>query len=550
MLVVLAWVVVTLSSSTAHARDIVVASFDGTPIVTHFYPAAGLPAGERAPTVLYGSGFALRGPTTPDQSGGVRLGLGELRNDGYNVLTWDARGFGGSGGTSMFDSPTVEARDVQALIDYVAAQPESLLDAAHDPRVGMYGASYGGGIQLATAAIEPRIDAIVPDAAWHTLTTSFARDNAYKAGWLVQLCVNGTASGVLDGVTDGLTGPAGIQLTSVDRRFLAMCAEAVALGTPSAASSQWLASLGPGALVSRIRAPTLLTQGTVDTLFPPGQAIETYRLLRAGGVPVKMLWYCGGHGTCLTPGGDPAILANAGLRWLRRWLKRDTTVDTGPAFEWIDDGGTLRSAPDYPPAPAGTISAGGSGAMTVLPSVAVTLGATVVATPPSGTVEIRYEAPATATDIVGEPAMALSYRGFALPFSTFLYARVVDAAAGRVVGDQVTPIPVRLDGLPHTVTRNLEAIAVRGRPESDLRLQLVTSTPLYGSQRAIGQVTVTSLRSELPLAAAALVSRPATRAVAQTPAGARDTPSGRAAPPASLARLRSALRAALASVAR
>ena len=47
----------------------------------------------------------------------MRLGLGDLRNDGYNVLTWDSRGFGGSGGTSMFDSAAFEGRDMQALID-------------------------------------------------------------------------------------------------------------------------------------------------------------------------------------------------------------------------------------------------------------------------------------------------------------------------------------------------------------------------------------------------------------------------------------------------
>jgi hypothetical protein len=39
-----------------------------------------------------------------------------------------------------------EGRDVSALVDYVAAQPEAQLDAAGDPRAGMSGSSYGGGI--------------------------------------------------------------------------------------------------------------------------------------------------------------------------------------------------------------------------------------------------------------------------------------------------------------------------------------------------------------------------------------------------------------------
>ena len=44
-----------------------------------------------------------------------------------------------------------EGRDVQALIDYVAKQPEAQLDGPGDPRVGMHGASYAGGIELVAA---------------------------------------------------------------------------------------------------------------------------------------------------------------------------------------------------------------------------------------------------------------------------------------------------------------------------------------------------------------------------------------------------------------
>jgi ABC-2 type transport system ATP-binding protein len=36
------------------------------------------------------------------------------------------------------------------------------------PRLALPGASYGGGIQLVAAAIDPRVDAIVPTIAWHS----------------------------------------------------------------------------------------------------------------------------------------------------------------------------------------------------------------------------------------------------------------------------------------------------------------------------------------------------------------------------------------------
>ena len=93
----------------------------------------------------------------------------------------------------------------------------------------------------------------------------------------------------------------------------------------------------------------------------------------------------------------------------------------------------------------------------------------------------------------------LSCRGSALPAATFLYAQVVDGATQHVVGAQVTPIPVVLDGRRRIVTRKLETIAIHAHPASQLRLQLVPSTNLYGMQRSIGSVDLSAISSALPL---------------------------------------------------
>ena len=99
------------------------------------------------------------------------------------MLTWDARGFGKSGGTVQVDHRDYEGRDVQALLDYVAEQPEARLDSPGDPRAGMGGGSYGGAIQLVTAAIDRRVDAIVPLIAWNDLVRSLYQSQTVKAGW-------------------------------------------------------------------------------------------------------------------------------------------------------------------------------------------------------------------------------------------------------------------------------------------------------------------------------------------------------------------------------
>ena len=112
--------------ASALARDAIVESFDGTPIVTHFFPAPGLNPGERAPTIMIGHGWGGTGATSAPP---------DFAAAGYNVLTWDARGFGGSGGTVMIDHPRFEGRDVSSLIDFVAKQPEAKRDGRRDPRV-------------------------------------------------------------------------------------------------------------------------------------------------------------------------------------------------------------------------------------------------------------------------------------------------------------------------------------------------------------------------------------------------------------------------------
>ena len=80
---------------------------------------------------MIGPGWGGSGETNPDSGS-----AGAFAKDGYNVLTWDPRGFGGSGGTVMIDHPEFEGRDAQALIDFIAQQPEAQLDGPGDPRVG------------------------------------------------------------------------------------------------------------------------------------------------------------------------------------------------------------------------------------------------------------------------------------------------------------------------------------------------------------------------------------------------------------------------------
>lgn len=265
-------------SGPVTTREAMVPSFDGTPLATTFFPAAGLKPGEQAPTVLHAHRWGYvrerdAEDASEDEYGYV--GVGPLRRAGFNVLTWDARGYGESGGIVQLQAPDAEGRDVSALLDYVAQQAEAQLDGPGDPRVGMVGTSYGGGLQLVAAAQDARIEAIVPDIGWHSLTDSLYKNGAVKLGWATFLFSYGLRN----------TG------ARYDPHIHSAYTSAVASGKLSDEDFAWFASRGPGDRVTRIRAATLITQSTVDTLFPLSEGIANYEALAgSGGVSIGSLY--------------------------------------------------------------------------------------------------------------------------------------------------------------------------------------------------------------------------------------------------------------------
>ena len=213
---------------------------------------------------------------------------------------------------------------MQALISYVAQQPEAQLDSAGDPRVGMSGASYGGGIQLVTAAIDSRARR---DRAGHRL--ALARHQPLQGAVAeVRLGLGAVRAGRRGRHDPGI--PAG-ETGNLDPHITSAYTSGLAYGQFSDEDVQWFASRGPGALVDRIRIPTLLIQGTADTLFTLDEATTNYKILRANNVPTKMIWFCGGHGACLTDGGPALWVEQQTVRWFERYLKGDTSVSTGTA---------------------------------------------------------------------------------------------------------------------------------------------------------------------------------------------------------------------------
>ena len=482
-------------------KDVRIVSFDGTQINVHFMPAAGLLAGKKAPTILEGPGLGMPGGTningTPldgilqDNLG--QIGIATLRNAGYNVVTWDPRGEYFSGGLLELDSPDFEARDVSSIISWVAQQPEAQLDGPNDPRLGMVGVSYGGGIQLVTAAIDHRIDAIVPTIAWNTLNDALYPNQDFKTGW-------GTLLTAALLATFARPNPA-VYPAAIQGDLTTMLTQA---------QQALLAARGPGGtldLISQITAPTLLFQGTVDTLFPLAEANLNATELIADGVPTKVVWFCGGHGVCTNNVFDPRdgeVIEQQTLAWLARYVKGDTSVSTGPQFQWVDQHGQYYSSKVYP-VPTGTPIVTTSTTTSTLPIVPLLGGSGPLlgVLPIGGTkafnaINLTVPAATTTTYVVGAPQLTLVYSGTGV--SRFVYAQLVDDATGEVLGNQVTPIPVTLDGKPQTITTPLNLVAATLQPGQTVTLQLVASSADFATIRALGALTVSSMTLSLPTA--------------------------------------------------
>jgi ABC-2 type transport system ATP-binding protein len=491
----------------AAGRDFAVSSFDGTRIEAHFFPAPNTLAGARVPTVLYGPSWGNAGATDedgPTQEADGPIGIGTLRRAGYNVLTWDPRGFGASGGEAQLDSAHHEARDVQALLDALAQFPEAALDAPGDPRAGMTGSSYGGGIQWTTAAIDRRVDAITPTVAWHSLVSSIYKAEVFKAGWGSIICGTGAA----EGVSTGLVNPDGVQAGSMDRHVYSICQSGLTSGKIGDADRDWLAERGPGTTwTGLVRTPALVLHGSADTLFTLAEAIANFRILRSNGVPARMTWFCGGHGTCRTPRGLNHVETSI-LRWFGRHLKGESLLGTGPGFDWIDQHGVWHQASDYPLAPDGQVTASGSGMLQLVPGDAASSGTAISATPAANGVEVGVPPPARSSDLVGPPRLELEYNGTGTSGAAHAYAQIVDVERDSVVGGQVTPLPLTLDAGRHTLSLDLEPVAYVLTPASRLRLQIVSATNVYGSQRVGGTVELTAISLTLPFGRSAPGSGP------------------------------------------
>ncbi len=494
-----------------------VTSFDGTKISTNFFPAVGVGAGfeEVAPTVVVGPGITQAGYTGPyDQAPPTPafwapIWVGSTRNAGYNVITWDPRGEWNSGGILQGNNPFYEGRDVSAILDWATANTPAQTDDT-GIAVGMLGYSYGGGLQLVVAGTDNRIDAIVPEMTYNNLLQAIYPDQIYKTvfGTFFSVWLNAVGARInpeinSQAITGDLFG------------FITETAQAM------------FSSSGATALLNKVTAPTLLPQGTSDMLFTLKQAIQSAENIQANpyDVPVKMIWFCGGHGACNTgeaPGQNAMLIASR-LAWMDQYVKRQgSAADALPTFQWYDQVKVLHTSDLMPYDPGfatrRTVASGADGKLAIVPvlggssrafsvpSDSVTQFVTSLPVPGVArnaiNVDLSTDVLTAGTQVVGAPEVTFNYSGVGSSNALFAQLIVTDAKGNRsVVGDEVAPVPVTLDGRQHSITIPfaIANIAYTVQPGDKLTLQLTSSALVFASISAFGLVNVSDIAVTVPI---------------------------------------------------
>jgi ABC-2 type transport system ATP-binding protein len=466
----------------------------------------------KVPAVLLAHGFGGTKESVSDDAE-------SLADRGYAVLTWTAQGFGRSGGEIHLDSPDYEVKDAQRLLDWLAARPEVQTDAAGDPRVGVVGGSYGGALALLLAGQDPRVDAIVPSITWNDLNTSFFPQAAsgvtapgvFKRSWAGLFFGSGSSASAV--APPSAPVPAGADPAC--GRFAAdVCAAYLKMattGTPDAATTALLRKSSPATVLGKIKAPTLLIQGAVDTLFPLSEADANAKGIAATGTPVRVAWFTGGHDGGAGPQSDQDRTKFLTAEWLDHYVKGEGaapensfTYSRVAGFSALDRGLVTNgySDPTYPgiggtgrtgvsvTGEAQRIAAppnGNPGALSALPGLGGQLSSLLgsVAGDLPGQHATFDSAPvAGAIEVVGAPSMRLRVASPTGSATVFVKLYDVDQAGTETLSGGLIA-PVRLTGLPaaisaaQPVTVTLPAIVRRIDQGHTVRVVVATSDQAF-----------------------------------------------------------------------
>lgn len=516
-----------------------------------------------AAAILTTNGF---GGSKADQAD-IGRGFGAL---GYVVLSYSGLGFGGSSCPITLDdrahdgaaasqlaqwlggSRTVPARDATSgaavVVDNVVRQ-DVASGLPNDPAVGMIGGSYGGEVQFAAAAVDRRIDTLIPLITWNDLAFSLAPNGANLPPSSVSYpdSAPGVSKFEWSTLFFALGFGVGLQNAQADvARLLTTCpnfeqnacrskAQLDAQGYPDPTTVAYARSKSVASYLDAVKVPVLLGQGQADTLFTLQEAVATYDALRARNVPVAMQWQSWGHSRSKPRPGE-LDLANpmttyqgrVFAAWFDHYLRGagpTPPLDFSYYRPWADTTGNAAdaytSAPSYPVATPATLHLSGTNALVANPADVAPGSSTFVA--PPGGVAASYtetsgidqaqpvrDAPGTfgqwstaplsaPVDLVGSPKLTVQLDAPSATASQasgpagqlVLFAKLYDIAPdGTITLPNRVIAPVRVPDVTQPVTIELPALVHRVPAGHRIALTLATTDAAYRNSAVPAAVTV------------------------------------------------------------
>jgi pimeloyl-ACP methyl ester carboxylesterase len=330
-----------------------VPSFDGTPLdVDVWLPATG---NGPFPTIVMLHGFG-QSKTAFENPGPAGYNGAFYARQGYAVVLPSARGFGRSCGVPdsrtagcekgyiHLDDQRYEARDVQTLVaklvDQLVARPDSL---------GVTGISYGGGMSMMLAMLADRIRR--PDGVTESWQSPDGVPLSFAAAWprwpwsdLADALVPNGRLGL-----DSYASPIGVEIQAFEDALYTVATTSgfvAPQGTdPQADLTTWKNRVEQGepygadarAVLKQLHTyhgslglpidkgltPMLIQSGWTDDLFPVGQGLRIYDLLRQkrASAPVSLQLGDLGHMRASNHPADAAAMNAQGLAYFNARLK-------------------------------------------------------------------------------------------------------------------------------------------------------------------------------------------------------------------------------------
>ncbi len=443
---------VTLPALAAPAPEAItivggpLSSLDSTPVEidADIY----LPDVVPAPAVVLAHGFGGSKASVSEEAA-------DLRDRGFTVLAYSARGFGSSTGLISMNAPDFEIADASRIIDYLATRPEVVTTTPGDPVVGFAGGSYGGALALMIAGYDQRVDAVAADITWNNLETSL----------FGQSLIPRDGIGVFKQLWSGFFFSTGLetadgQVTQCGRFAPDWCAAystAAADGVLTDEARALMARSSPASVTDQISVPTMLGGGQADSLFPLDQTNANAEQIRAAhpDAPLKVVWHAGGHDGGIT---EQDRLRELTADWLAFHLGIGVPVSIdfqasrvqSSAFSDRDQGSvTILSSPQYP---------GIDGTDTIVVDLA---GAEQSVLAPAGGV------PAALSSLPGAGGLASlagSFLSLALPNQTATFISEPLEQPVSIVGAPRVRLSITSDEPDVTLFASLRIIGPTGQP--------------------------------------------------------------------------------------